>query len=73
MDAALVSAAALGQPVPVSEQPEIARGAAARFPVTAADLPERGVALGRRLKALERRWIAADFRPTREDLLADRG
>ena len=42
---------------------DVARGAEARFPVTAADLMPRlaGAALGRRLKTLEDRWIASDF------------
>ncbi|MEM6658602.1 MAG: CCA tRNA nucleotidyltransferase [Pseudomonadota bacterium] len=47
-------------------------GAAARFPVKAADLiPDfTGPALGRKLAELEARWIASDFKLTREELLA---
>jgi poly(A) polymerase len=51
----------------------IADGAAARFPVRAADLMPllQGEALGQRLAALESAWVAARFRPTREELLSD--
>jgi poly(A) polymerase len=47
-------------------------GAAARFPVTAADLMPAlsGPALGQRLRLLENRWIASRFALTRADLLA---
>ncbi|MCA3445847.1 MAG: CCA tRNA nucleotidyltransferase [Rhodobacter sp.] len=50
---------------------DIAQGAAARCPVTAADLMPHlsGAALGERLAALEARWIASGFRLSREDLL----
>ncbi|WP_297769328.1 CCA tRNA nucleotidyltransferase [uncultured Roseovarius sp.] len=46
-------------------------GAAARFPIKAADLmPDySGEALGARLRTLERRWIESGFLLTREDLL----
>lgn len=53
---------------------EIARGAAAKFPITAQDLIDRGIApgpeLGLRLKALEAAWLASDMRMNGEDLLA---
>ena len=51
----------------------IAEGAAARFPVRAADLmPDlQGEALGKRLAALESAWVAARFQPTRDELLSD--
>ena len=49
---------------------EVARGAASRFPVKAADLPElQGPQLGARLSALEDRWLQGGLRLTRADLL----
>ena len=70
-DAVLVRAALLETPPPLGWQADVARGAATPFPVTAADLPDlSGPALGTRLRALERRWLAADCRPTRAELLA---
>lgn len=50
---------------------DLAKGAKARFPVTAADLmPEySGPALGERLQALERAWIESGFTLSRDDLL----
>lgn len=50
----------------------VAAGAAARFPLRAADLMPglAGVAVGRRLKELEERWIASGFALSREQLLA---
>ncbi|MGR3572341.1 CCA tRNA nucleotidyltransferase [Brevirhabdus sp.] len=50
---------------------QIARGAAAEFPVRAADLqPDfQGPALGKKLAALEARWIASDFSLSRNALL----
>jgi poly(A) polymerase len=70
-DALLLRAALGGIPQDPSAEPEIRRGAAAEFPVRAADLPGlEGAALGRRLKALERRWTESDLRLTRDDLLA---
>ena len=70
-DAALLRAAALQSPLADDLRAEIARGAAARFPVSAADLMPAlsGPELGARLKDLEGRWIASDFTLTREDLL----
>lgn len=71
-DATLVMAASLGQPLPPDWQTQIARAAAAQFPVTAADLLPalQGRALGRRLTELECRWIASGFTLTRSDLLS---
>ncbi len=48
------------------------RGAAAIFPITAADLMPalHGPALGAKLKALQRRWLASGLTLTREQLLA---
>ncbi|SUZ31736.1 CCA-adding enzyme [Roseibaca ekhonensis] len=69
-DAVLARAASFEQPLPELWQTEITRGADARFPVRAADLPEmEGAALGQRLKTLEARWIASDFKLSRADLL----
>lgn len=50
---------------------DLATGAAARFPVCAADLMPgyEGPALGRKLEELERRWIASGFVLGREELL----
>ncbi len=70
-DAMLLRAALMDAPLPVGWQQDIARGAAATFPVTAADLmPDvTGAALGQRLKTLETRWIASDLHARRGDLL----
>jgi poly(A) polymerase len=70
-DAILVRAALGATPPPAGWQDAVARGAAARFPVQAADLMPAlaGAALGERLRALETRWIASDFTLTRADLL----
>ena len=67
----LLRAALLETPLAPDMQDDLARGAAARFPVTAADLMPglSGPALGQRLADLERRWIASGFSLTREDLL----
>ena len=70
-DTLLLRAALLEQPLPTGWQDDVARGAAARFPVTAADLPGLvGPALGQELKRLERAWLASDLRLTRSQLLA---
>ncbi len=70
-DAVLARAAVFGTPPLPGWQREVARGAAAEFPVKAADLPGlKGAALGRRLKELERKWCASDLRLTRDQLLA---
>ncbi|WP_424977186.1 CCA tRNA nucleotidyltransferase [Leisingera sp. S232] len=71
MDALLLRAALLEQPVVPHSENEIARGAAAVFPVKSRDLlPSfKGPALGAALKKLETDWIASDFTLTREELL----
>ena len=70
-DALLLRAALLEAPLGTGWQAALTRGAAARFPVRAADLPDlTGPALGARLKELEARWIASDFELSREQLLA---
>ena len=66
----LLARAALLSPLPEGWQAAIARGAGARFPVAAADLPDlSGPALGARLKELRRRWLISDLRLSREELL----
>ncbi|MBV1863722.1 MAG: CCA tRNA nucleotidyltransferase [Rhodobacteraceae bacterium] len=71
IDAALVLAASLSTPVPVSTFAEIERGVAAVFPIKAKDLQPRysGQALGNALKKLESRWIASGLRAQRYQLL----
>ncbi len=69
-DAVLARAASLGVPPPDGWQAEVARGAIARFPVSAADLaPLAGAALGRRLKEMESQWLAGGLRAGKNDLL----
>lgn len=69
-DAILLRAALAGAPPPSDWQAEIARGAAAVFPVRAADLPGlAGAELGARLKQLEARWVASGLRATKAQLL----
>ena len=70
-DAVLARAAVLGGPPPANWQAELARGAAAEFPIRASDLPHlQGSALGARLKQLERAWCTSDLRLTKAQLLA---
>jgi poly(A) polymerase len=71
-DAMLVRAALMEQALPAQWADALIRGAAAAFPVTAADLMPRlqGPALGAKLAELTDRWLASDLRLTREDLLA---
>jgi poly(A) polymerase len=67
----LARAAVMEAPPAAGWHQDVAQGAAARCPVTAADLmpPLSGAALGERLAALEARWIASGFRLSRSDLL----
>jgi poly(A) polymerase len=67
-DAVLVRAALVAAPPPPHWAEDVARGAAANFPLRAADLPLEGAALGAALKAAEARWIASGFALTRDDL-----
>jgi poly(A) polymerase len=69
--AVVLRAALMGQPVNPTDLDNAAKGAAAQFPVKAADLmPEyTGAQLGLRLKALEKRWIEAQFTLSKQDLL----
>ena len=71
-DAVLARAAVLESPLPDEWKADVARGAASRFPVTAADLMPAlaGPALGAKLAELESRWLASDLRLSRDDLLA---
>jgi poly(A) polymerase len=71
-DALLARAAVLESPLPDDWKADVARGAASRFPVTAADLMPAlaGPALGAKLAELESRWLASDLRLSRDDLLA---
>lgn len=69
-DAVLVRAALLGAPPAKGWAQEVARGAAATFPLRAADLPElEGAALGQRLRHLRDRWLDSDLRLAKADLL----
>ncbi|TVP70139.1 MAG: CCA tRNA nucleotidyltransferase [Rhodobacteraceae bacterium] len=69
-DITLIRAALFETPLPPDWQDAIARGASARFPLSADDLPDlSGAALGQALKAAEARWIASDFRLNKADLL----
>ena len=71
-DAVLARAALMESPLPPDWQADVARGAAARFPVVAADLMPAlsGAALGKRLKELQILWLRSDLRLTRAQLLA---
>ncbi|WP_374290718.1 CCA tRNA nucleotidyltransferase [Paenirhodobacter enshiensis] len=70
--AAVLTHAALSEMAPPAGWAgAVAFGARQRFPLRAADLPEGvvGPEIGRRLRALEERWIASGFRAGRDDLL----
>jgi len=64
-------AALLEAPLPPGWQADVARGATAEFPVTAAALMPAltGPALGAALKALEGRWLNSDLRLDRDALM----
>ncbi len=70
-DVALLRAAMTGTLLDPAALADAALGAGAHFPVSAADLMPalQGEELGRRLKALERRWIASRFALGRDALL----
>ena len=74
LDAVLLRAALLEQPAAAGAVQEIARGAQARFPLSAKDLmPDlSGPALGAALAQLEARWIASGFTLSADALLATR-
>lgn len=61
-DAVLIAASATGASVPSDLSAELARGAAARLPLAAADLDLEGPALGAALRRAETAWLAADLR-----------
>lgn len=71
-DAQLIAAATLGVPPPDDLDAAVARGAGARFPVTARDLLHRhdpGLRLGAELRRLEALWVASEFALDKEALL----
>ncbi|MEX0305345.1 MAG: CCA tRNA nucleotidyltransferase [Leisingera sp.] len=72
LDALLLRAAFLEQPLPPNLETDIALGTDAAFPVKARDLlPDiKGPALGAALKKLEVEWIASGFSLSRDELLA---
>ncbi len=61
-DAALIRAARESAGPLAGLEAEVARGAAAVFPLRGADLPLHGAALGAALRHTEAAWIASDFR-----------
>ena len=71
VDALLLRAAVLEQPLRLLALQDARRGAEEVLPVTAADLmPDlHGEQLGARLKDLQARWLASDLTLTRDDLL----
>ncbi len=71
MHETLLRCAFLEQPWSEDMRQDLRKGAAADFPVQAADLIPgfAGPALGKKLAELEARWIASGFSLTREDLL----
>lgn len=69
-DAIFARAAVMQQDLPPLWQQDIARGAAAQFPIESADLPQTGPALGAALKSLRARWLASDLTLTKAELLS---
>ena len=72
-DATLIRASSIGLAPPPDLEASLARGATATLPVRARDLIDdvgEGPELGALMKDLETYWIASNFAPTREDLLA---
>lgn len=72
-DAMLLRAALLETPLLPGWQGDVARGAASRFPVTAADLMPAlsGPSLGKALKRLETLWLQSDLQLKRDALLGE--
>ena len=72
-DILLLRAALLEQPWNPADLDGLSQGAKATFPIKVADLmPEyEGPQLGKKLNALEQRWIDSGFTLTRKDLLAE--
>ncbi len=71
-DVILLRCALLETALPATLEADLKLGAQAQFPVKARDLAGdyEGVALGKRLKGIETRWIASGFRLSRKELLA---
>lgn len=72
LDAKLIEAATLPSPLPNTLEQDIKDGAAAVFPVRAADLIDKygaGPQLGAEMKRLEGLWIDADFKVSKKELL----
>ncbi|WP_299825797.1 CCA tRNA nucleotidyltransferase [uncultured Roseobacter sp.] len=67
----ILRAAVSNQPADIQALEPLKTAAKALFPIRAQDLMPAlsGKALGARLEALERRWIASGFRLTREELM----
>ncbi len=72
LDAALITAASLGQPLDLQTKTTIENASNQTFPVVAADLMPayQGKALGDRLRQLETQWIDSAFTLSKTDLLA---
>ena len=70
-DLCVLRAVSFSAPVESDAAEQIARGAQARFPVTASDLPQdlKGPQIGAALRTLEARFIASGFTATRQELL----
>ena len=69
-DAILARAAVMQTALPQRWQTDILRGALARLPVKAADLPHlAGPGLGQHLTLLQTRWLASDLRLSKAALL----
>lgn len=70
--AGITALAALTQnPTPVDVENSIARGVAAKFPIAAADLPNKtGKELGDALREMQTRWIASEFTLSKDALLS---
>lgn len=70
----VVASARAGHPVDSAHLVRLAAWVPPAFPLTGADLLSQGVdsgpALGELLRAAEEEWVARDFAPTRDDLLA---
>lgn len=71
-DILFLRGATFGQALASNWKLAVAKGAAAKFPVSAADIADRfsGPAMGRRLRELEAKWIASDFELSRSQLIA---
>jgi poly(A) polymerase len=71
IDRLIVTAAAMGQTVDPDAIQKIKHAASQTFPLTAADLmPElQGPALGKAMKAAEKRWINSGFTLAKAELI----